>query len=100
MIATTQRRPQTIGIIGGGFTGLTAAYRLLQAGYQVTVFERSHQVGGLAMTFPVTAIGGTRLEKYYHHLFTSDVDYIMISNGFTPVGDTPQAVDYSATLSQ
>lgn len=64
----TRRR---IGIIGAGFTGLTAAYRLLQAGHAVEVFERSHQVGGLAMTFP---FGETRLEKYYHHLFTSDHD--------------------------
>ena len=62
---------QRVGIIGAGFTGLTAAYRLLQAGHSVEVFERSHQLGGLAMTF---ALGETRLEKYYHHLFTSDHD--------------------------
>jgi protoporphyrinogen oxidase len=64
---------QSIGIVGGGYTGLTAAYRLLQAGHRVEVFERSRQVGGLAMTFP---FGETRLEKYYHHLFTSDQDII------------------------
>ena len=69
----TARRPQRIGIIGGGFTGLTAAYRLVSAGYQVEVFERSHHPGGLAMTF---RLGDTRLEKYYHHLFTSDQDMI------------------------
>jgi protoporphyrinogen oxidase len=64
---------QSIGIVGGGYTGLTAAYRLLQAGYRVEIFERSHQVGGLAMAFP---LGETRLDKYYHHLFTSDHDII------------------------
>lgn len=64
---------QTIGIIGGGFTGLTAAYRLLKGGYKVEIFERSHQIGGLAMTFD---LGEARLEKYYHHLFTSDRDIL------------------------
>jgi protoporphyrinogen oxidase len=81
MIATPlQRRTQTVGIIGGGYTGLTAAYRLLQAGYQVAVFERSHQLGGLAMAFPLGQLGGVRLEKYYHHLFTSDHDVIGLAN--------------------
>jgi protoporphyrinogen oxidase len=61
----------SVGIVGAGYTGLTAAYRLLQAGYRVEIFERSHQVGGLAMSFD---LGGAALEKYYHHLFTSDSD--------------------------
>ncbi|MCC6945850.1 MAG: FAD-dependent oxidoreductase, partial [Thermomicrobiales bacterium] len=29
------------GVIGGGVAGLTAAYRLAQAGEQVTLWERS-----------------------------------------------------------
>ena len=29
-----------IGIIGAGFTGLSAAYYLAQKGYDVTVFEK------------------------------------------------------------
>lgn len=69
----SEPRVQKVGVVGGGYTGLTAAYRLLQAGYRVEIFERSHQAGGLAMAFP---LGDTRLEKYYHHLFTSDHDII------------------------
>lgn len=80
------QRPQTIGIIGGGYTGLTAAYRLLQAGYQVTVLERSRQMGGLAMAFD---IGGARLEKYYHHLFTSDRDIIALADELNITIDWP-----------
>lgn len=34
------------GIVGGGITGLTAAYRLQQAGHRVTVFESSPDPGG------------------------------------------------------
>ena len=58
-------------ILGGGFTGLTAALRLLQEGFEVTVIEKEPAAGGLA--------GGFRdprwqwsLEKAYHHWFTND----------------------------
>lgn len=58
-----------IAVVGAGVAGLTAAYRLSKAGHQVEVFEASDHVGGLASGFP---IAGTTLEKYYHHIFTSD----------------------------
>jgi len=35
-----------IGVIGAGAAGLTAAYRLVQAGHRVTVFEAQPHVGG------------------------------------------------------
>ncbi|HVN85595.1 MAG TPA: NAD(P)/FAD-dependent oxidoreductase [Candidatus Binatia bacterium] len=84
-----ERRTPSIGIIGGGFTGLTAAHRLAQAGYHVEVFERSHQLGGLAMTFEVDVLGGARLEKYYHHLFTSDRDIIALADELGVAIDWP-----------
>ncbi|HTC19281.1 MAG TPA: NAD(P)/FAD-dependent oxidoreductase [bacterium] len=58
-----------IAVIGGGVAGLTAAYRLAQKNHEVDVFEASDHVGGLASGF---SVAGTSLEKYYHHLFTSD----------------------------
>ncbi|HUO58141.1 MAG TPA: NAD(P)/FAD-dependent oxidoreductase [bacterium] len=58
-----------IAVVGGGVAGLTAAYRLAKRGHAVEVFEASDHVGGLASGFP---IAGTTLEKYYHHIFTSD----------------------------
>jgi protoporphyrinogen oxidase len=58
-----------IGIIGGGIAGLTAAYELAKNGHEVSVFEKEAELGGQASTFPIE---GTRLEKFYHHLFTSD----------------------------
>ena len=62
-----------IGIIGAGIAGLAAALRLTKAGHQVTLYEGAPFLGGQASTFDV---GGGRLEKGYHHLFTSDVDII------------------------
>lgn len=58
-----------VGVLGGGALGLSVAYRLAQAGAQVTVLEKEDVVGGLAASFPV---GGAYLEKFYHHLFRSD----------------------------
>lgn len=60
-----------IAIIGAGFTGLTAAYRLCQKGHQPIVFEKENQAGGLASSFQEKDWQWP-LEKFFHHLFTSD----------------------------
>jgi protoporphyrinogen oxidase len=64
-----------IGIIGGGIAGLVAAYELVKKGHEVAVFEKEAELGGQASTFPIE---GTRLEKFYHHLFTSDRPIIQL----------------------
>ena len=63
-----------VAIVGGGFTGLSAAYDLCKAGCEVTVFEHDADIGGLAGTFELTP--GVRVEKFYHHWFTSDLDIL------------------------
>jgi protoporphyrinogen oxidase len=65
-----------IAIVGAGLTGLVAAYRLATAGWRVTVFERYPEPGGLVATFEA---GGERLECFYHHLFTTDTDYVALA---------------------
>ena len=40
----------SIAIIGGGITGLTAAFRLRRAGVPVTLYEASNRVGGVIQT--------------------------------------------------
>jgi protoporphyrinogen oxidase len=59
-----------IAVLGAGVAGLTAAHRLGRAGHTVDVYERWPGLGGQAATFEVG--DGVRLERYYHHLFTSD----------------------------
>jgi protoporphyrinogen oxidase len=62
--------PQKILVIGGGFTGLTAAWKLSQEpDFSVTLMESASRLGGLAAGFPFL---GTNLEMTYHHLFLTD----------------------------
>jgi protoporphyrinogen oxidase len=61
-----------ISIVGGGFSGLAAAFDLSAAGWDVTIFESDSDIGGLAGTFEISP--GVRVEKFYHHWFTSDRD--------------------------
>jgi protoporphyrinogen oxidase len=66
--------PRKVLIIGGGFTGLTAALRLsADKNFSVTLVESSDHFGGLAAGFP---LGGTSLEKTYHHLFLTDTSIL------------------------
>ena len=62
-----------ISIVGAGLAGLTAALRLTREGYRVRIFERYPKPGGLARALD---IGGEPLEAFYHHIFTTDTDYI------------------------
>jgi protoporphyrinogen oxidase len=59
------------GVLGGGLTGLTAAYELAKRGHEILLWEKAPYLGGQASTFEVE---GTLLERYYHHIFTGDVD--------------------------
>jgi protoporphyrinogen oxidase len=59
-----------VAVLGAGVAGLVCAYRLTQAGHVCDVYERWPGLGGQAATLDVG--GGELLERYYHHLFTSD----------------------------
>jgi len=66
-----------VAVVGGGAAGLAAAYRLLQGGHQISLFEAGPSLGGLVRTFEV---GGGRLESFYHHLFRSDTTILRLIN--------------------
>lgn len=68
---TSKKTPKKkIAIVGGGWTGLTAAYELSKDGYDVEIFEAGPVMGGLAAGF--TLKDGTPLERAYHFLYTTD----------------------------
>ncbi len=61
-----------ICIIGGGLTGLSAAYYLSRT-YAVDVLEASAEAGGLLSSSP---LHNTNIERYYHHCFSGDAHLI------------------------
>ena len=66
-----------VAIVGGGVAGLTAAYRLLQGGHEVLLYEAAPELGGLVRTFEA---GGEPLEAFYHHIFRTDTTIIDLIN--------------------
>src|SRR4030065_2033724 len=62
-------------IIGGGFTGLAAAYELVKKGVAVTVLEAEAEIAGLGGAFNV---GGEKLDRFYHHWFTNDMEVMQL----------------------
>ncbi|MBD3267079.1 FAD-dependent oxidoreductase [bacterium] len=56
-------------IVGGGAAGCTLAYHLTRNHHDVVLFERQRGLGGLASAVP---FGHTQLDRFYHHIFTSD----------------------------
>lgn len=62
---------QKMAVIGAGFAGLSAAWDLVHAGHEVTVFEAASQAGGLAAGFKEPHWDWS-VEHYYHHWFEGD----------------------------
>lgn len=56
-------------IIGTGLTGLVAAHRLLDEGFEVVLLESTLEAGGMVNSFKM---GSEFIEYIYHHCFTSD----------------------------
>lgn len=69
--------PMKIAVIGGGMTGLTAAYTLAKLGHTVTVLEKESFLGGLAYGFRENS-WDWYLEGAYHHLFTNDASILSL----------------------
>ncbi len=56
-------------ILGGGLSGLSAAYELSKNGIKVRIIEKSSEVGGLVKSF---RMGKKWFDTYYRHIFTSN----------------------------
>jgi protoporphyrinogen oxidase len=59
----------SVAIVGGGILGMTAAYRLCQAGVDVTLYERAPDLGGLVGSFD---FDGTPADRFYHVVLPTD----------------------------
>ena len=58
-----------IGIIGGGILGITLGYFLARRGVNVTIYEASDTLGGLAGPIKMD---GYNIDRFYHAILTSD----------------------------
>ena len=67
-----------IGIIGAGVAGMSAAWDLLGAGHDVSLYEAEPRVGGLAAGFKDEG-WDWELEKFYHHWFQTDADVLRLA---------------------
>ena len=61
---------KTVGVIGGGILGMTAAYRLANEGSTVHLFEKQPFLGGLAAAAPSKNRG--RVDRHHHFACGSD----------------------------
>jgi protoporphyrinogen oxidase len=62
-----------VSILGGGISGLSAAYFLGKKGFEVEVFEKEDELGGIASSFPFE---GTFLDRFYRHVYVCDSDLL------------------------
>ena len=67
----------TVGIVGGGILGMSAAYRLAQAGAKVGLFERAPDLGGLVGSFE---FDGHRVDRFYHVILPKDHRVVGLAN--------------------
>ncbi len=75
--------PHQVAIIGAGYAGLACAVELARRGVQVTVFERSHTLGGRAR---VEAKDGWRVDNGQHILLGAytELTRLLRTTGVSP----------------
>jgi len=59
----------SVAVVGGGILGMTAAYRLAQAGVDVALYERAPDLGGLVGSFD---FDGRPVDRFYHVILPTD----------------------------
>jgi len=66
---------KNIVILGGGFAGLRIAYLINKKGYNVSLIEKSRNLGGMVQTFKHEFQGDKYLFDFGPHLFFEDFIY-------------------------
>ncbi len=60
---------KSVVVVGGGLAGLACAYELSQRGFQVTLLEKSPQLGGKIASWSIQAAGETFMMEHGFHGF-------------------------------
>jgi predicted NAD/FAD-binding protein len=95
--ASYDERP-TVAVVGGGISGLTAAY-LLQRTHHVTLFEADPRVGGHAHTHDVEVAGGRTVPVDSGFIVLNDRTYPLLRRLFTELGVRTRPTEMSMNIS-
>ena len=87
-----------IAVIGGGVSGLTAAYLLAQAGEHVTLFEADDRLGGHADTHLVAAERGHQYPVDTGFIVYNDRTYPQLARLFAELGVSGQDSEMSMSV--
>ena len=96
MTDSTQARP-TAAVIGGGVSGLTAAY-LLSRTHHVTLFEADDRVGGHAHTHDVPLSDGTSAAVDSGFIVLNDRTYPLLRRLFAELGVDTRPTEMSMSI--
>ncbi len=64
-----------VAVLGGGFMGMTVAYRLAQAGCAVTLYEAGPSPGGVSASF---SLGDFTVDRFYHTVLPGDTELMRL----------------------
>jgi predicted NAD/FAD-binding protein len=94
----TSSTPRTVAVIGGGVSGLTAAYVLEQSGSAVTVFEKDDRLGGHADTHDVVDRRGRTQQVDTGFIVHNERTYPVLLRLFAELGVETQDSDMSMSV--
>ena len=98
MTDSTRADLPTVAVIGGGVSGLTAAY-LLQRSHHVTLFEADSRVGGHAHTHDVVLRDGSTVPVDSGFIVLNDRTYPMLRRLFGELGVQTRPTEMSMNIS-
>jgi predicted NAD/FAD-binding protein len=94
----TPAPPRRVAVIGGGVSGLTAAYVLERSGAQVTLFEKDDRLGGHADTHDVVDGRGRTQQVDTGFIVHNERTYPVLLRLFAELGVETQESDMSMSV--
>lgn len=90
--------PKKVVVIGGGLAGLASAYELSNRGFQVTLLEKSPQLGGKIASWDIqVGEDSFKMEHGFHGFFPQYYNLKSIVNEIS-IQDNFQSLDYYSVL--
>ncbi|MEO0755464.1 MAG: FAD-dependent oxidoreductase [Cyanobacteria bacterium J06648_16] len=91
-------RPTKAVVVGGGLAGLASAYELSKRGVQVTLVERSPQLGGKIASWPIQVNGQEMMMEHGFHGFFPQYYNLFGLVDELQVRDNFQSLDFYAVV--